>query len=369
MNSPSDLYDGEIRYTDTQLGKFWERIQSLELDDETLLVVVGDHGEEFREHGSWRHGRTLYEEVLHPPAFLRYPKGVPGQTRVTKRIGLSAISPLVLALLQIDGVTPEALSLLDGKSEANSEDSQPMTFKLDLDRHRLFALRVGQWKYIRAFQPVSREELYDLNSDPGEHVNLAGDKPEIRGRLARLLDRRLSAGRPGLHLKLSAGPDESRKLQVTLRTEGRIISVERDGLEVGDSASLDSEAKELVFEAVVAGQETKVEESGQLVPRRYPDVDEVTVRLDPPESEVQVEVRAGDPPLPFDLVRLGQRKAQHRVSFRGESPSLMVPATTIVGAAAGNPPVWIYAVPRPMAVEGKIREDIDERLRALGYVE
>lgn len=369
MASQSQRYDGEIRFTDDQLGRFWERVQSLGLDDRTLLVVVGDHGEEFLEHGERFHGRTLYEEVLRIPAFLRYPEEVSAQTRVTKRVGLSAIFPLVLALLQIEGATPEALYPLREKNEVNSEDSGTMTFKLDLDRQLLFALRLGQWKYIRTVQPLSREELYDLDADPGEHVNLNVDKPDVRVRLAALLNRRLSAGRPGLHLRLSAGPRESRKLRVTLRTEGRIVSVERDGLEAGDSALLDRERKEIVFEAVVAGQETKVEKKGQLVPRRYPDVDEITVRLEPPESEVRVEVSAGDPPHPFNLVWLGRHKVQQRISFGGESPSLIVRATTIEGRPAGNPTVWIYVVPPPTGVKGKIRKDIEERLRALGYVE
>jgi hypothetical protein len=202
-------------------------------------------------------------------------------------------------------------------------------------------------------------------------VNLVREKPKERDRLARILDRRLSRSRPGLHLRLSAGTDESRLLTVTLRTRAKITHVDADMFEAGDSADLETEGagQKLTIKASVAGEETRVEELGRLVPRRYPDVDEVTVRLDPPDAAVEVEVVQGVPPAPLEDVWLGAHPAQAPIAFGAEDPGLDVPAVKIAGMAEGKPPVWIYAVPPGSAVKGAIREDIDQRLRALGYVE
>ncbi|HET8644558.1 MAG TPA: sulfatase, partial [Vicinamibacteria bacterium] len=70
------LYDGEIRYTDDQLGRVLDHLKARGLDKTTLVAVTSDHGEEFLEHGSWEHQKTLYEEVVRVPLLLAGP-GVP----------------------------------------------------------------------------------------------------------------------------------------------------------------------------------------------------------------------------------------------------------------------------------------------------
>src|SRR6185436_16460641 len=68
-----DLYDGEIRYVDDELGRVLDHLRKRGLDGGTLLVVTSDHGEEFREHGAWEPQRTLYEEVTRIPLMFRGP--------------------------------------------------------------------------------------------------------------------------------------------------------------------------------------------------------------------------------------------------------------------------------------------------------
>jgi arylsulfatase A-like enzyme len=58
------LYDGEIRYTDDHLKRVLSHLAERGLDAGTLVFVTSDHGEEFLEHGSWEHQKTLYEEVV-----------------------------------------------------------------------------------------------------------------------------------------------------------------------------------------------------------------------------------------------------------------------------------------------------------------
>ncbi|MDP6932732.1 MAG: sulfatase, partial [Myxococcota bacterium] len=95
------LYDGEIRYTDAQLGLFLERLGVSGLDEETLVVVTSDHGEQFMDHGGLAHG-ALYGELIGVPLVLSHPVldlwGVPRVEQVTPAIDLV---PTLLDLLDI----------------------------------------------------------------------------------------------------------------------------------------------------------------------------------------------------------------------------------------------------------------------------
>ena len=73
-----ELYEGEIRFTDEHIGKVEAKLRELGLWDDTLIVITADHGEEFHEHGGWWHGTTLYEEQIHVPLLVKWPKGKVG---------------------------------------------------------------------------------------------------------------------------------------------------------------------------------------------------------------------------------------------------------------------------------------------------
>src|SRR5262249_38129382 len=72
------LYEGEVRYADRQFGIFLDLLRYLDLYDDSLIVLVADHGEEFYEHGGFDHGRTLYEELLHVPLIIKLPNSKGG---------------------------------------------------------------------------------------------------------------------------------------------------------------------------------------------------------------------------------------------------------------------------------------------------
>jgi hypothetical protein len=78
------LYDGEIRYTDDEVGRILDHVAASGLSGSTLVVVTSDHGEEFLEHGSWEHQKTLYEEVVRVPLIVHGPGVAP---RVEKAAG------------------------------------------------------------------------------------------------------------------------------------------------------------------------------------------------------------------------------------------------------------------------------------------
>ena len=96
------LYDGEILYTDGYVSKLLEKLKELQLLDETLIIVFGDHGDEFYEHGSTVHGYTLYDEVIHFPLILRWPGAVPQNKQISALVSQVDIMPTILDYLDVE---------------------------------------------------------------------------------------------------------------------------------------------------------------------------------------------------------------------------------------------------------------------------
>lgn len=90
-------YDGEIRYLDTELGKLFEFLKTKGLYENTVIVVVGDHGEQFRERGDHRHGYQLFNEEVHIPLLLRVPKLE--AKAIDRSVSTVDIYPTILELL------------------------------------------------------------------------------------------------------------------------------------------------------------------------------------------------------------------------------------------------------------------------------
>jgi arylsulfatase A-like enzyme len=164
-----DLYDGEIRYVDDEVGRVLDHMSSRGLDRSTLVVVTSDHGEEFQEHGSWEHQKTLYEEVVRIPLVFRGPGVAP--RREAAQVSLLDVAPTVLAWAGLPAWPHAAgLSLLTspGAREAYGETDHTAD-----GTHKLFLRGAqGRWKAIlslsRVDQKVHAAEWYDLSSDPGE---------------------------------------------------------------------------------------------------------------------------------------------------------------------------------------------------------
>ncbi|MFH1234308.1 MAG: sulfatase-like hydrolase/transferase, partial [Candidatus Diapherotrites archaeon] len=107
------LYDGTIREADAFFGKFIEGLESEGLLDESIIIVNGDHGEGFNEHGLYGHSYGLYEELLHIPLALRLPGQADG-ARVKAQVRMTDMLPTLITLLglkveqgvkeQMDGV-------------------------------------------------------------------------------------------------------------------------------------------------------------------------------------------------------------------------------------------------------------------------
>lgn len=92
------LYAGEARYADAVVAQLMQRLGDLGLRDDTIVVVTGDHGDEFGEHGAIGHAKTAFDEVLHVPLVFLSPHLVPAGRRIGTPVSLVDLLPTLLDL-------------------------------------------------------------------------------------------------------------------------------------------------------------------------------------------------------------------------------------------------------------------------------
>jgi arylsulfatase A-like enzyme len=179
------LYNGEVAYTDSEVGRLLAGMSELGLDDDTVVVITSDHGEEFNDHGGFEHGHTLYDELLHVPLLIRAP-GVPART-VHTAVRQIDVAPTLCELAGIpadpDFRGRSLLALMQGQSE----DNRPVLSQGNLWGPPGQAWRRDGIKLVRG--PAAEQvQLFDVISDPGEQHDLAAEAPDLRDRLVADLD-------------------------------------------------------------------------------------------------------------------------------------------------------------------------------------
>jgi hypothetical protein len=100
------LYDCEILHNDHSFGKFIEFLKSEDLYEDSMIIFVSDHGEQFHEHGNFRHGRSIYNEEIHVPLVIKFPGGKYGGTKSDVYVSQVDILPTILDYLDIN-IPPE----------------------------------------------------------------------------------------------------------------------------------------------------------------------------------------------------------------------------------------------------------------------
>jgi len=216
------LYLGEVRAVDAAVGRLTAELKRLGMYDETLLVVLSDHGEEFWEHGAYGHGHSLYDELLHVPLLVKLPRSGQRGT-VETPVSTASVMPTVLALAgaPLPAGYPAAAPL-----PLHGEPSEGALFSLGLNRFEdRRSVRFGRFKYVR-WDQTGREELYDLTADPGERHDLSPHRPpELaagRALLAGFAERSREARR-----KLRLGEGEEAELDGGTRARLRSLGYVR----------------------------------------------------------------------------------------------------------------------------------------------
>lgn len=207
MNARRDLYDSELAYLDDRMGSLFEWLDTEGVLDETLVLIVGDHGEAFGEHVP--HGQlvdhhfSLYDPVTRVPMIARLPGTFDADT-VTTPAQLTDIVPTVAELadadagLSPDGITSESLCDLPDDRVALSEYLTPPPQLESLNEHDpgfdwdqydvdLRMARSETHKLIHE-RNFAREELYDLRDDPAEQTDLSDQTEPPAALVERLAD-------------------------------------------------------------------------------------------------------------------------------------------------------------------------------------
>lgn len=196
-----DLYDGEIAYTDAQVGRLLAWIDDAGQVERSLVAVTADHGESLTEHGYlFNHGLLLYEPSLRVPLLLRLPASQPAAVQVID--SPVQILDLFPTLLQVAGLPlPEGtegrslLPLVRGEPGARifsfAESCRPWSVERMhpgqyRNLHKAQAVVEGPWQLI-ATPYKQKLELYHTQRDPAELHNRVAQEPEVTARLHRAL--------------------------------------------------------------------------------------------------------------------------------------------------------------------------------------
>lgn len=186
------LYDGSIRYVDDGIGALLTALDETGRANDTLVVLMGDHGECLGEHGVWYDHHGLYEENVHVPFILRFPGNLPAGVRIPQTVQTMDIAPTILDLAGVQ--TPETMEGRSLAPMANGEPIEPLKRVItpECTWQAKWALRTEDWKFILArsvdYYGSPPRELYDRRSDPLELRNIAEDKPEIAAELEAELE-------------------------------------------------------------------------------------------------------------------------------------------------------------------------------------
>ncbi|MBI4831444.1 MAG: sulfatase [Candidatus Lindowbacteria bacterium] len=189
------VYDASIRYVDDQLATLFKTFDKLDLLNNSVIIVLSDHGDEFLEHGgTLHHNPKLHDELIRVP-FLMH---LPCKSRA-KRIGrLVRTVDIMPTILELAGVEPptdiEGISLLP--LVLGSEGRLP-ELEAYADAPFRHAIRTERWKLIQD-EKANTYELYDLVSDPSESKNLFGTRAEaaktMLSKLAKIEERIAAEG-------------------------------------------------------------------------------------------------------------------------------------------------------------------------------
>ena len=186
-------YDGEVAYTDAQVGRLLGKLDALGLRENTLVVITGDHGEALGQHDEVTHGEFIYDTTVMIPLIIRHDEEAPRGRRVETQVRSIDIMPTILDLLGVPaGPHAQGRSLLpafDGEI-----DERPALLEATLHYYEgeslghkpmmITGLRTSEWKLVhvaleRDGKPGWVGELYDLSKEPLERTNVSEENPEV----------------------------------------------------------------------------------------------------------------------------------------------------------------------------------------------
>jgi len=249
------LYDGEIAFMDEQVGRCAAWLEKNGLDKNTILILIGDHGEGLGSHGEGTHGYFIYDYAVHVPFIAVTPfEGLRG-IRVSSQVRAVDVFPTLLELSNA-GPTSETqgrsllpLMFRPEKKEESYAYAESMSPNLQFGWSPLHSLRTPRFKYIDS----PRAELYDLTQDGDELTNLYEGHLDIvrkmKAELERLMD---ETGRDAPTPQAANLDKETMERLSALGYIGAPVAARK---KAGQGPLADPKDKLMVFQAVTAAGE------------------------------------------------------------------------------------------------------------------
>lgn len=185
------IYEANLRRVDEQLvGPLLARLRAIGRYDDSLLILTADHGEELYDHGGYAHGKSLWEEVIHVPLILKFPRGtnLAGWPHQVDDIIRSV--DLMPSILDLAGVpAPKGLA---GRAVFRQGFADDAFSEQGADA---WALVRGEQKLVA--DATGRRWLFDLSADPLEHDNLAHREPDRLAAMEAVARDLIAASRGG----------------------------------------------------------------------------------------------------------------------------------------------------------------------------
>ena len=189
-DTPRDLYDHNLAYLDSAFERFVNWLKTENIYEQTVILFISDHGEQFWEHGASLHGHTLYEEEIRIPAIL-FVNGIQRRFEDVPVIAADMVPTIAdLAGYSIDppyddprmGISLVPLILNNDRDRyLNRDVVGRASFK-----RRYFLFRNWQWKLIY-FAELDLLQLFNVQQDPKEKKNLVAEKPWLAAELEQEL--------------------------------------------------------------------------------------------------------------------------------------------------------------------------------------
>ncbi len=181
-----NLYDAEILRVDTNIGRIVEFLKKKGIYDNTVIVITSDHGEEFKEHGSFGHFHQLYSELINVPLIIRYPERFTAGLVPEVPVSSVDISGTLLSIADIpipDQFNQYGFNLCEiVKNKKNSHKKRKLISETRKESSHHFSLISDNYKYITPYRynPLRKKEvwidvgrsLYNVKEDREDQQNL-----------------------------------------------------------------------------------------------------------------------------------------------------------------------------------------------------
>ncbi|MCP4644405.1 MAG: sulfatase [bacterium] len=373
-------YDGEIAYADAQFGRLMDALKAQGLYDNTYVILLSDHGEEFWEHGGITHGRTLFEEQLRVPLLIKTPGNTHGGAVREQLVEMVDVAPTVL-----DAVGASSDPRFQGLSFlphlAGAEITPRAGFaSLKLESRVMRSSKTTRLKYIHE-PDGNRRTWYDLVDDPGE-VKPIATAPPAGEALAFHADRMAARGGSGLHILVTNDGATRRNVSGTVKAahigghEVRYVDELTEITANGGLLSFRFGMPSLAETGNVPARWRKVRDGDDMLQYfdglyEYPQ-DSAHLCVDvAPDEPVTIQLQCDEEPL--DAAHLFLRELDGERTLP-DTP--LAPIDLLAGPDAFDPgrlprrfAVYVWYVPPPEALEAdELTPQMREALETLGYL-